>query len=112
MSQHHPTSPEHDLLIDELRDIQSELLDAVQRAEYLLRQSGFDGARLRAEAYWIPHIVCALSRDHGYLGGSMVTLEDTIQEIAEALGEEDGNDPEAEPLTETLGEEIDAKSLE
>ena len=81
MSQHHPTSPkhapEHDLLIDELRDIQSELLDAVQRAEYLLRQSGFDGARLRAEAYWIPHIVCALSRDHGYLGGSMVTMEDT-----------------------------------
>ena len=120
MSQHHPAgpkhAPEHALLIDELRDIQSELLDAVQRAEYLLRQSGFDGARLRAEAYWIPHIVCALSRDHGYLGGSMVTMEDTIQEIAEALGEEDENDCSPDPLTETLGEEvdaeIDAKSLE
>ncbi len=118
MSQHHPTSPEHALLIDELRDIQSELLDAVQRAEYLLRQSGFDGARLRAEAYWIPHIVCALSRDHGYLGGSMVTMEDSIQEIAEALGEEDEDEDDCAPypLTETLGEEvdaeIDAKSLE
>lgn len=42
----------------------------------------------------------------------MVTLEDTIQEIAEALGEEDGNDSDADLLTETLGEEIDAKSLE
>lgn len=82
-------APEHSLLIDELRDIQAELLDAVQRAEHLLRQSDFDGARLRAEAYWIPHIVCALSRDHGYLGGSMVTLEDTINEIAEHVGEGD-----------------------
>ncbi len=45
-------------------------------------------------------------------GAVMVTMEDTIQEIAEALGEEDGNDPEADPLTETLGEEIDAKTLE
>lgn len=82
-------APEHSLLIDELRDIQAELLDAVQRAEHLLRQSDFDGARLRAEAYWIPHIVCALSHDHGYLGGSMVTLEDTINEIAEHVGEGD-----------------------
>ena len=116
MSHHHPNSPEQALLIDELRDIQNELLDAVQRAEWLLKQSGFDGARQRAEAYWIPHIVCALSRDHGYLGGSMVTMEDTIQEIAEALGEEDGEDCAPDPLTETLGEEvdteIDAKSLE
>lgn len=48
MSQHHPNSPEQALLIDELRDIQSELLDAVQRAEWLLKQSGFDGARQRA----------------------------------------------------------------
>lgn len=109
MGQHHPTSLEHALLIDELRDIQSELLDAVQRAEYLLRQSGFEGARLRAQAYWIPHIVCALSRDHGYLGGSMVTMEDTIQEIVQALGEEDGDETEANPLTETLGEELDAQ---
>src|SRR5690606_11449678 len=96
MSHHHPNSPEQALLIDALRDIQNELLDAVQRAEWLLQQSGFDDARQRAEAYWIPQIVCALSRDHGYLGGSMVPLEDTSQEIAEALGEEDGDDPEAD----------------
>lgn len=98
-------APEHSLLIDELRDIQAELLDAVQRAEHLLRQSDFDGARLRAEAYWIPHIVCALSHDHGYLGGSMVTLEDTINEIAEHIGEADGEERDHAEGDEEVAEE-------
>ncbi len=102
-------APEHSLLIDELREIQTELLDAVQRAEHLLKQSAFDGARLRAEAYWIPHIVCALSHDHGYLGGSMVTLEDTIDEIAEHVGE---GDEAGDASTEEDGaaDEIDANA--
>ena len=107
---------EHALLIDELRDIQAELLDAVQRAEWLLKQSDFDGTRLRAEAYWIPHIVCALSHDHGYLGGSMVTLEDTINEIVEHVGEGDeavdtGTEEDAEDEIDVTAEDADSAWL-
>jgi hypothetical protein len=40
-----------------------------------------------------------------------VTLEDTIQEIAEALGVRNWKCPEADPLTETLGED-EAKAMQ
>ena len=43
-------------------------------------------ALMRAESYWIAHITTAASNDHGYLGKSMVSLQDTIDEI------EDGED--------------------
>jgi hypothetical protein len=63
MSHQHPNSPEQALLIDELRGtLQSELLDAVQRAEWLLKQSEFDGARQRAEAVLdTAHRLCAVA---------------------------------------------------
>lgn len=35
----------------------------------------------RAKAYWIAHIRMALDNDHGYLGGSMVTAEDTLSSL-------------------------------
>ena len=36
---------------------------------------------MRAESYWIAHVITAVSNDHGYLGGSMVSLQNTIDEI-------------------------------
>tara|TARA_S200000501_G_scaffold321758_1_gene317352 strand:- start:297 stop:524 length:228 start_codon:yes stop_codon:yes gene_type:complete len=39
-----------------------------------------DHARARAESYWYPHISMALDEDHGYIGGSMCSMQDTIEE--------------------------------
>ena len=39
-----------------------------------------DHARDRAESYWYAHISMALDEDHGYIGGSMCSMQDTIEE--------------------------------
>lgn len=70
-------------IVDELGEIQSQILELVEQAGGLLRRNGLHGALLRAESYWIAHITTAVSNDHGYLGGSMVSLQDTIEEIEE-----------------------------
>ena len=42
----------------------------------------------RAKAYWLAHVTMALTRDHDYLGGSMVTMQDTLTELLEAAEDE------------------------
>ena len=74
-------------VIDELGEIQSQILELVEQARGLLRRNGLHGALMRAESYWIAHITTAASNDHGYLGKSMVSLQDTIDEIEN--GEDD-----------------------
>lgn len=73
--------------IRRLEDIQIEIEGLVNIARRLIKDSEFSGAFSRAEAYWIPHIRTALSKDHCYLGGSICTMDDTIQEMRE--GDED-----------------------
>jgi hypothetical protein len=51
-----------------------------------------DHARARAESYWYAHISTALDEDHGYLGGSMCSMQDTLEEF----DEEDEEDEEDE----------------
>ena len=51
-----------------------------------------DHARARAESYWYAHIAMALDEDHGYLGGSMCSMQDTLEEF----DEEDEEDEEDE----------------
>ena len=68
-------------IVDELGDIQSQILELVEQARALLRRNGLQGALMRAESYWIAHVITAVSNDHGYLGGSMVSLQNTIDEI-------------------------------
>jgi hypothetical protein len=72
---------------DDLTEIQAEMIDLLDRARTLLRGTGM--AKERAEAYWLAHVETALSDDHDYLGGSMVTMVDTIQELR---GEDDEDD--------------------
>ena len=76
-----------DDLVYELQEIQSEFLELVNRAKGLLKASGFEGALMRAESYWMAHVITAVSNDHYYFGGSMVSLQDTIDEIEN--GEDD-----------------------
>jgi len=70
-------------LADELFDIQQELLDLLDRARGLIRQAP-EMTYQRADAYWLAHAVMAITRDHQYLGGSMVTMDETIAEIVAA----------------------------
>ncbi len=75
-------------LVDELREIQVQMLECLEQAKTLIKQSGQEMTLQRAESYWLAHAKIALTNDHGYLGGSMVSMEDTIAEI-EAATEDD-----------------------
>jgi hypothetical protein len=75
-------------LADELREIQAQMLECLDQAKRLIAQSGQDMTLQRAEAYWLAHARIALTNDHGYLGGSMCSMEDTIEEIEGASEDE------------------------
>ena len=70
-----------------LEDIKEEIKELMHEAKRLV-QSGAKKANRpiiyeRAKSYWLPHIFMALDKDHDYLGGSMTTMEDTINEIGD-----------------------------
>lgn len=73
---------------DELAEIKAGMHELIDRARGLLRGTGITGDRARA--YWLAHILTALDDDHGYLGGSMCTMDDTIRELG-GDDEEDDN---------------------
>jgi len=75
--------------IDRLREIQSEIEELLDEAMHCIRDAG--GSTAQADAYWKAHIICALRNDHEYLGGSMVTMQDTIEEL-ESGGESPDDD--------------------
>lgn len=80
-----PTNTE---LAEELRDIQYELIDLLNRASALL-QNAPNITRERAQSYWLAHARMAITKDHGFLGGSGVDMEDTIEELECADEDED-----------------------
>ena len=55
-----------------------------------------DHARDRADSYWYAHISMALDEDHGYMGGSMCSMQDTIEEWNEE-DDEDWDDNAGRP---------------
>lgn len=76
-------------LVDELREIQVLMLESLEQAKTLIKQSGLEMTLQRAESYWLAHAKMALTNDHGYLGGSMVSMEDTIAEIEGATEDDE-----------------------
>ena len=64
--------------IQRLKDIQEEMLGLLAEADQLLRGTP---AYQRAKSYWLAHVETALTNSHGYLGGSMCSMEDTITEL-------------------------------
>jgi hypothetical protein len=82
------TTRDRQAIVDELGEIQSQILELVEQARALLRRHQLQGALMRAEAYWIAHVTTAISNNHGYLGKSMVSLQDTIDEIKDAEDDE------------------------
>jgi hypothetical protein len=59
-----------------------ELLD---EAHDILRTSEDHFTLRRAESYWFAHIKVALDKEHAYLGGSMCSMQDTIDELSESM---------------------------
>ena len=82
------TTRDRQEIVDELGEIQSQILELVEQTRALLRRNGLQGALMRAESYWIAHVTTAISNNHGYLGKSMVSLQDTIDEIKDAEDDE------------------------
>ncbi|MGA4423081.1 hypothetical protein ACI2UY_23340 [Ralstonia nicotianae] len=75
-------------VVEELTEIQQQMLELIENARGLLKAGGFGSALDRAEDYWIAHLITAISDDHGYLGRSGCTLQDTIEEIENGEDEE------------------------
>ena len=83
------TTRDRQEIVDELAEIQSQILELVEQARALLRNNEYQGALARAESYWIAHVTTAISNNHGYLGKSMVSLQDTIDEIKDTENDDD-----------------------
>ena len=66
-------------IAEELMGIKEEIKDMIRNAEIMLR--GTDEYN-EAKSYWIPHILMALDDEHDYLGGSMNSMEDTINALS------------------------------
>lgn len=79
--------------VDRLEEIRIEIEELAREAVGML-----DGiTRERARSYWFAHIICALSKESEFLGSSMITMEETIEELREdGEGEEFDPDEEAE----------------
>ena len=57
-------------IIGEIKELLEEALDLVPEGM----------ARSRAESYWYGNMIVNVNEDHGYMGGSMCSMQDTIEE--------------------------------
>jgi hypothetical protein len=77
---------------ERIMEITEEIRGLVQEAMDLVRENGSDLTRERARSYWYPHILMALGEGHGYLGGSMCSMESTAGELEGEDEEEEGDE--------------------
>lgn len=69
-------------IIEDLMELQNEISQKMEEVQWLLNQSEIQKIIIaRAEMYWIPQIKLSLHNETEYCGESMVTMEDTINEI-------------------------------
>ena len=70
-----------------LKEIRDEMWDLAEEALELIPRGG---ARDRAKGYWYAHILGALNKDEsGFMGGSMVDMTETINELEGEESEEE-----------------------
>ncbi len=75
---------------ERLAEIKEEIKQLLEEAHDQIRNGEDYLAVRRAESYWYSHIRVSLDKEHGCLGGSMWTMQDTIDEIEESnCGEDD-----------------------
>jgi hypothetical protein len=64
-----------------LLEVKEQMIELLETARKALRGTDEED---RAKGYWWAHIRCALDNDHEYLGGSMTTMQDSIDALTEA----------------------------
>lgn len=69
----------------ELDRLRGEMLELLAEMKEVIGDADNQQAAKRANTYWIPHVTMALTKDHQWLGGSMVDCDDTIEELSEPL---------------------------
>lgn len=88
-------------MAEKLGEHREHMLEVVGEIKDLFRALPRDGMiRARAESYWLAQIEIALSKDHGYLAGSMCDMEDTIKEIEAAADGEPKEEEEEDDVEE------------
>jgi hypothetical protein len=66
--------------INRLREIQQEIGDLVREAKDIIKEVA-PGEYERARRYWGAHIEGGLSKSYGWLGGSFIDMDSTIEAI-------------------------------
>jgi hypothetical protein len=62
---------------EELTEIYEQMQELVHRAEMIMvREGGI--VYEQARGYWLASFKTALSKDHSYIGGCMVTMQDAV----------------------------------
>jgi hypothetical protein len=74
---------------ERLEEIKEQMLELLEEAKDIIPEGI---AKERAKCYWYAHIKTALLKEHEFLGGSLVTMDDTINELGEDEDEDDDND--------------------
>ena len=75
-------------IADELRTIQEQIHELLRDARVLIADADeLTGSKRlpAAESYWIAHVTMAITRDHDYIGGSMLAMDDTIESIEQEV---------------------------
>lgn len=71
---------------DEIKSLVNEAMELLERDTMIYN---------RATSYWFPHILMELDEEHNWIGGSMCSLQNTIDEM-----NEDSTDSEEYDLVE------------
>ena len=75
--------------LEHLEELKEALESTLFDIESIINGCSNNQIKARAKSYWIAHIKQAISNDNDYLGTSMCTLQDTINEIREEGLEDD-----------------------
>lgn len=81
---------------DRFEEIMSEIKQLAHEAYELIPRGSF--AQQQAKAYWYPHILCAIDTDNDYLGGSMVTMQDTYDKLLNDENDDNNDDEDDEEV--------------
>lgn len=65
-------------IIGEIKELLEEAIDLVPEGI----------AHSRAESYWYGNMIVNVNDDHGYMGGSMCSMQDTLEEFDEEVEDE------------------------
>lgn len=76
-----------DEAVREIEDAVEAIYEALDQIKQALKP--FPGAYERARSYWMAHIDGALLNRHGWLGGSFISAESTLDELRRDDNEND-----------------------